>query len=61
MASVTIVGPSLAEADAFATTVYVMGVRGLAWLSRYTDYSGCAVTHDGELFSTDGFDRYVVR
>jgi thiamine biosynthesis lipoprotein len=61
LASVTIVGPSLAEADAFATTVYVMGVRGLAWLSRYAGYSGCAVTHDGELFSTDDFDRYVVR
>jgi FAD:protein FMN transferase len=60
LAGVTVVGPSLAEADAFATTIYVMGVEGLAWLSRFPEYDGCAMTHDGQMFSTEGFDGYLV-
>jgi thiamine biosynthesis lipoprotein len=60
MASVTVVGPSLADADAYATTVYVMGVEGLAWLSERPGYSGCVITHDQELFTTDRFDAYLV-
>lgn len=61
LASVTIVGPSLAEADAFATTVYVMGVKGLEWLGRYPGYSGCVITHSDEVFTTEGFDRFLSR
>ena len=59
LASVTIVGPSLADADAYATTVYVMGVQGLAWLSRFPEYSGCVITRAEELFSTERFDCYM--
>lgn len=61
LASVTIVGPSLADADAYATTVYVMGVQGLAWLTRFPGYSGCVITHSDEMFSTDDFDRFIAR
>lgn len=60
LAGVTVVGPSLAEADAFATTVYVMGVEGLAWLARFPEYGGCAITHAGEVFTTDRFDTFLV-
>jgi len=61
LAGVTVVGPSIAEADAFATTVYVMGLSGLAWLERYPGYSACVMTHDGELFTTDQFDAHLAR
>jgi thiamine biosynthesis lipoprotein ApbE len=30
-------------ADAFATTAFVMGDDGLAWLARYPDYNGFSV------------------
>jgi FAD:protein FMN transferase len=60
IAAVTVVGPSIAEADAFATTVYVMGVEGLAWLQRHPGYGGCVMTWDEQLFSTDLFDSLVV-
>ena len=60
LAGVTVVGPSLAEADAYATTIYVMGLDGLAWLSRKPEYGACVMTHDEELFSTDAFEAYVV-
>jgi thiamine biosynthesis lipoprotein len=60
VAAVTVVGPSIAEADAFATTVYVMGVEGLAWLQRHPGYGGCVMTWDEQLYSTDLFDDLVV-
>ena len=59
LAGVTVIGPSIAEADAFATTVYVMGVSGLAWLEQHPGYSACVMTHDGELFTTDQFDAHL--
>lgn len=62
LASATVVGPSLAEADAFATTIYVMGLDGLAWLTaHHPEYSGCVMTWDRELFLTPGFHHHLVR
>ncbi len=60
IASATVLGPSIAEADAYATTLYVMGVEGLAWLDRIPGYGGCVITHDNELFTTERFDTYIV-
>lgn len=37
--SVTVTGPSLTWADAYATTVFVMGEPGLEWVSRFEGYS----------------------
>lgn len=36
--SVTVTGPSLTWADAFATTVFVMGEPGLEWITQFGDY-----------------------
>jgi FAD:protein FMN transferase len=53
LASVTIVGPDLTYADAYATSVFVMGVDGLNWLvERHPDYAGFVITHDGQAVST---------
>lgn len=48
-ASLTVIGPSLAWADAFATAAYARGEDALAWLSRFDGYVGVAVRHDGSL------------
>jgi thiamine biosynthesis lipoprotein len=58
-ASATVVGPSAADADAYATTLFIMGTEGLQWLVDRTEYSGCLITHDRRLLSTDRFDSYV--
>lgn len=56
VASVTIVGPDLTYADAYATSVFVMGVDGLRWLSeRHPDYAGSMITHDERVVSTPNF------
>jgi thiamine biosynthesis lipoprotein len=60
IASATVIGPSLALADAFATTLYVMGIDGLAWLSLQEGYTGCVITHDLQMLSTDAFDAHLV-
>ena len=40
VASITVIGPHLMWADAFATAAFAMGDDGLAWLNRYPDYQG---------------------
>ena len=58
--SVTVVGASLAEADAYATAAYAMGSAGLAWIATLPGYAGCAITADRRLVWTEGFGRYKV-
>jgi len=36
--SVTVTGPSLAWADAYATTVFVMGEPGIEWIAQFGQY-----------------------
>lgn len=56
LASVTIVGADLAYADAYATSVFVMGLDGLNWLvERHPDYAGFVITRDGQAISTPNF------
>lgn len=37
--SVTVVGPQLMWADAYATTVFVMGEEGLEWMKQFPNYN----------------------
>jgi FAD:protein FMN transferase len=59
LASVTIVGPDLTYADAYATAVFVMGLDGLTWLhEQHPEYGGFAITHDNVTLSTPAFDAH---
>ncbi len=42
--SVTVTGPSLMWADAYATTVFVMGSSGEEWLQQFDGYSMMAIS-----------------
>ncbi len=44
--SVTVVGPSLTYADAYATTAFAMGIAGLDWVARHPGYGVYAITAD---------------
>jgi thiamine biosynthesis lipoprotein len=56
LASVTIVGPDLTYADAYATAVFVMGPEGLNWLAEHhPDYAGFLITRDDTALSTSNF------
>jgi thiamine biosynthesis lipoprotein len=56
--SVTVVGPSLSDADAYATAAYAMGPGGLAWIATLAGYAGCLITADRRLVWTPEFARY---
>jgi thiamine biosynthesis lipoprotein len=53
--SVTITGPVLGTADAYATAAFAMGRRGPSWLAVLEGYEGMAITEDERVLSTPGF------
>ena len=53
--SVTIVGPNLATADAYATAGFAMGARGPAWTARLPDYESMTIMADESVLTTGGF------
>jgi thiamine biosynthesis lipoprotein len=57
--SVTVVGPSLTWADAYATAAYVMGRDGLAWVDGRPGYAAFAIGWDDVIRWTPGMDRYL--
>ncbi len=58
LASVTVVGPDLTLVDAFATSIFVMGLPGLQWLARHPGYDAMAITHDDRVHTTSGFSNW---
>jgi len=48
-ASVTVVGPSLTWADAFATTAFVLGAEGPAWVENFPGHAVIAIDRDGRI------------
>jgi thiamine biosynthesis lipoprotein len=53
--SVTIVGPELATADAFATAAFAMGSRGPHWTARLRGYDAMTILSDESVLSTPAF------
>ena len=51
--SMTVVGPRLALADAYATAAFAMGEAGIAWVGRQPGHGALAVTSDGRVVWTD--------
>ena len=54
--SVTVLGPDLAIADAYATAAFAMGVEGPAWTAGLDDYDALTILADGRVLSTPGVD-----
>lgn len=59
--SLTVVGPDLTWADAYATTGYVMGLAGLDWVAAHDGYDAYAITWDDTVRWTPGMDAYLAR
>lgn len=54
--SVTITGPELATADAYATAAFAMGAeRAVHWTARLRGYEAMTILADGRVLSTPGF------
>jgi FAD:protein FMN transferase len=59
--SVTVVGPDLAVADAYATAAFAMGAGGPAWTATLDGYDAMCVTSDRRVLATPGFERHRAR
>jgi FAD:protein FMN transferase len=53
--SVTVTGPVLATADAYATAAFAMGVDGASWTARLRGYEAMTILADETVLSTRGF------
>jgi thiamine biosynthesis lipoprotein len=54
--SVTVTGPDLATADAYATAAFAMGATGaVAWMTELRGYEALTILADGRMLSTPGF------
>jgi FAD:protein FMN transferase len=56
--SVTVVGPDLATADAYATAAYAMGQAGPDWTARLRGCEAMTILATDEVLTTPGFLRY---
>jgi thiamine biosynthesis lipoprotein len=60
LASITIVGPSLASADAYATAAFAMGPElARDWIASLDGYEAHAIMSDGQVWQTPAFARHV--
>jgi thiamine biosynthesis lipoprotein len=55
--SVTVVGPDLGTADAYATAAFAMGEDGPPWTAGLVDYAAMTVTDADRVLSTPGMAR----
>jgi FAD:protein FMN transferase len=53
--SITITGPDLATADAYATSAFAMGKRGAQWAATLDGYEAMTILADGRVLLTQGF------
>jgi thiamine biosynthesis lipoprotein len=59
VASLTVVGPTIFEADRMATAAFAMGQAGLSFIAARPDLAAYAVMTDGTATYTQGFRDYV--
>ena len=59
LASITVVGATLAETDAYATAAFAMGSAARDWVESLDGYEALAITAAGVTWQTSGFGSYL--
>jgi len=59
VASLTVIGPTIYDADRFATAAFAMGKAGIKFIESLKGFEGYMVTPDKLATFTSGFERYV--
>ena len=54
--SISVVGPSLTDADAYATAALAMGRQGVRWIAEHDGYGAFGITRDGRAIWTSVVD-----
>ena len=59
LASLSVIGPNIFEADRFATAAYAMGERGINFIASLPGFEAYQIDQAGQATFTKGFSRYV--
>lgn len=59
VASLTVIGPSIYDADRFATAAFAMGKRGIRFIESLAGHEAYMITGNRLAILTSGFERYV--
>jgi thiamine biosynthesis lipoprotein len=59
LASITVIGPGLTLADAYATAAFAMGPAARDWVESLPRFEALAITPQGAAWQTTGFRAYV--
>jgi len=59
LASVTVVGPWITMADAYATAAFAMGPAAREWVEQLDGYEALGIAPDGTGWQTSGFSAYT--
>ncbi len=61
VASVSVIGSNVYDADRFATAAFAMGKRGILFIEAVPGLEAYVVTWDQRAYCTTGFHRYISR
>lgn len=59
IASITVIGPNIYEADRFVTAAFVMGKAGIEFIEKLPGLEGYMIDNKGMATYTSGFEKYV--
>lgn len=59
IASITVIGPNVYEADRFATAAFAMGEKGIYFIESLKGFEGYLITKDKRGVPTSGFKNYL--
>jgi thiamine biosynthesis lipoprotein len=60
IASITVIGPNIYEADRFATAAFAMGEKGIGFIERQKELEGYMIKKDRIAVMTSGFKKYLI-
>ncbi len=60
IASITVIGPDVYEADRFATAAFAMGRAGISFIERLAGFEGYLIDVQARATYTSGFERFVL-
>jgi FAD:protein FMN transferase len=60
LASMTIIGPTVYDADRFATAAFAMGEKGIQFIEKLPGYDGYMIDSNGIATMTSKFSRFVI-
>ena len=60
IASITVIGPNVYEADRFATAAFAMGKKGIAFIESLKGFEGYLIQNDKKAVYTSGFENYII-